>query len=203
GRRAARGGRVLDMEQTAAPAGSDCAGPEIAPLVRAEIDRLPEIDRRLLQLTYWQGKTYEEAAALLSWPIGTVRSRLSRVRDRLRGRLTRLGLAPVLAVTGSAALVKDASAAQPPEAMILPTVSAATRSAGGMTAAVAAGVVPATVAALANGELATMATLSWKLIGALLLLGGSVTAGFASLALRGPDAGAREPAALPVVASEP
>ena len=95
------------------PAVVDFDGPEIASLVRAEVDRLPKFDRLLLQLTYWQGKTYEEAAALLSWPIGTVRSRLSRVRERLRGRLTRRGLAPILAVTGSAALVKEASAAQP------------------------------------------------------------------------------------------
>jgi RNA polymerase sigma-70 factor (ECF subfamily) len=202
-RRATRERRLIGIDPKAAPAVSDCAGLEVAARVHAEVDRLPEVDRRLLQLTYWQGKTYEEAAALLSWPIGTVRSRLSRIRDRLRGHLTRLGLAPALAVTGSAGLVPDASAAQPTEALILQTVRAAARSAGGIPAAVEAGVVPATVAALANGELATMTTLSWKSIAVLLLLGGSVTAGVASMALRGPGAGAIEPAAWPVVAAEP
>ena len=124
------GGSAVD-DAKAAPAAVDLVGLEAASLVRAEVDRLPEADRLLLQLTYWQGKTYEEAAALLSWPIGTVRSRLSRVRERLRGRLARLGLAPVLAVAGSAAPVEEASAAQPPEALILRTVRAATRSRAG------------------------------------------------------------------------
>jgi RNA polymerase sigma-70 factor (ECF subfamily) len=204
-RRGTRERRLLGIDPMAAPAASDCAGLEVAARVHAEVDRLPKIDRRLLQLTYWQGKTYEEAAALLSWPIGTVRSRLSRIRDRLRGRLTRLGLAPTLALAGSAGLVREASAAQPTEALILQTVRAAARSADGIPAAVEAGLVPAAVAALANGELATMTPISWKSIAVLLLLGGSVTAGVASLALRGPGAGggAGAPEAMPVVASEP
>ena len=156
-RRAARERRIAVSVAKAAPAAVEFDGLEIASLVRAEVDRLPKVDRLLLQLTYWQGKTYEEAAALLSWPIGTVRSRLSRVRERLRGRLARQGLAPILAVTGSAALIKEASAAQPPEALVMQTVRAATMYAGEMTAAALAGAVPATVAALVNGELSTMA----------------------------------------------
>jgi RNA polymerase sigma-70 factor (ECF subfamily) len=201
-RRAARERRITVNDAKAAPVVIDCDGLEIASLVSAEVNRLPKVDRLLLQLTYWQGKTYEETAALLSWPIGTVRSRLSRVRERLRGRLTRRGLAPNLAVTGSAALVKEASTGQLPEALVLQTVRAATRYAGGITAAVEAGTVPATVAALVNGELSMMATISWKSISILLLLGGSVTAGVVSLALRGSDAGVDEPAML-VVVSEP
>jgi RNA polymerase sigma factor (sigma-70 family) len=200
-RRAARERRINVNDAKAAPSAVDFDGLEIASLVRAEVERLPKFDRLLLQLTYWQGKSYEEAAAVLSWPIGTVRSRLSRVRERLRGRLTRCGLAPLLAVMGSAALVKEASAAQPPEALVLQTVRAATRYAGGITAVVEAGAVPATVAALVKGELSAMATISRKSIAVLLLLGGTVTAGVASLALRSSDAGAGEPA-MPVVASE-
>ena len=42
-----------------------------------------------------------------------------------------------------------------------------------MTAAVEAGAVPASVAAMVNGELSMMATLSWKSIAALLLVGGT------------------------------
>ena len=184
-RRAALERRMAVDDATAAPAAIDGAGLEAASLVRAEVDRLPEVDRLLLQLTYWQGKTYEEAAALLSWPIGTVRSRLSRVRERLRGRLARLGLAPVLAVAGPASPVGEAPAAQPPEALVLQTVRAAARLAGGMTAAVEAGAVPASVAAMVNGELSMMATLSWKSIAALLLVGGTVTAGVGAMAVRG------------------
>jgi polysaccharide biosynthesis/export protein len=201
-RRAALERRTCVDDPEAAPAALDCIEVETASLVRAEVDRLPEVDRLLLQLTYWQGKTYEEVAALLSWPIGTVRSRLSRVRERLRGRLARLGLAPGLAVAGPAASVGEASVAPPPEALILQTVRAATRFAGGMTAAVEAGAVPAAVAAMVNGELSTMATLSWKSIAALLLLGGTVTAGVGSMAVRGAGAGAGEPA-MPAVVTEP
>ena len=109
------------------PNAVDCVERESASLVRAEVARLPGVERLLLQLIYWQGKSYEEAAAHLSWPIGTVRSRLSRIRERLRGRLTRLGLAPVLALTGSVTLVKPASAGQLPESLVSQTVHAATR----------------------------------------------------------------------------
>jgi RNA polymerase sigma-70 factor (ECF subfamily) len=201
-RQALEGRRVdFDVEMGDASAAALVAV-ETTALVRAEVDRLPEPDRLLMQLTYWQGKTYEEAAAVLSWPIGTVRSRLSRVRERLRGRLTRRRLAPILAVAGSAAMVKEASAAQPPEALILQTVHMATRYAGGITAAVEAGAVPANVAALVNGELSIMATISWRSIALLLLLGGAVTTGVVSLAVQGSNAGAGEPA-MPVVASEP
>ncbi len=189
-------------DSKARPASVNCVGRETASLVRAEVDRLPDVERHLLQLIFWHGKSYEEAAAELAWPIGTVRSRLSRVRERLRGRLTRLGLAPILAVTGVAALVKEASAARPPEVLVLQTVRMATRYAGGTLAAVEAGVVPATVAALVNGELSMTATIFWKSIAVLFLLGGSVTAGVVLLALRGSDAGGGEPA-MPLAASKP
>jgi RNA polymerase sigma-70 factor (ECF subfamily) len=160
----------------------------------------------LLRLTYWESKTYEEAAALLSWPIGTVRSRLSRVRERLPGSLSRRGLSRVLGRTASAVVVQEveAAAVQPPGALIMHTVRAATQFArvGTMTAAVDAGMVPATVAALVNGELATMSAISWKSIAVLLVLGGTVTAGVATLAARGTDEKAGKPVALAPQAQE-
>jgi RNA polymerase sigma-70 factor (ECF subfamily) len=195
-RRNAHERRAIADEREAAPAASDLVGLETASLVRAEVDRLPAEHRRLLHLTYGQGKSYEEAAALLSWPVGTVRSRLSRARERLRGRLARLGLAPALAIAGSVVSPRGASAAQPAEALVLRTAFAAARSAGEMTVAVEAGAVPASVAALPNGELGKMATLPWKSTAALLVLGGAVTAGAGALAVRG----AGEPAA-PAAAS--
>jgi RNA polymerase sigma-70 factor (ECF subfamily) len=200
-RRAALERRISANVPEPAPASVDASGLEIASMVRAEVERLPETDRLLLQLTYWQGKTYEEAAGQLSWPIGTVRSRLSRVRERLRQSLTRLGLAPALALKGPSAPPRMAPTVLPAEVLILQTVRAATRHAGGIQATVEAGGLPATVAALVNGELATMTTISWKSAAALLILGGTATAGAVSLALRAPYAGNAEPVAL--VAARP
>jgi RNA polymerase sigma factor (sigma-70 family) len=62
------------------------------PLLREEISRLPDHYRLPVVLCYLEGKTNEEAAAVLRCPVGTVKGRLSRARDRLRDSLTRRGL---------------------------------------------------------------------------------------------------------------
>jgi RNA polymerase sigma factor (sigma-70 family) len=59
-----------------------------------EVDRLPETLRAAVVLCYLEGLTHEQAADRLGWPVGTVRSRLARARNRLRTRLARRGLAP-------------------------------------------------------------------------------------------------------------
>ena len=51
--------------------------------VLAAIDALPERERDVLALVAWAGLTYQQAAAALDVPVGTVRSRLSRARGRL------------------------------------------------------------------------------------------------------------------------
>jgi RNA polymerase sigma factor (sigma-70 family) len=55
--------------------------------VLAQIDALPRHEREVLALVAWAGLSYEQAAAALDVPVGTVRSRLSRARARL-ARLT-------------------------------------------------------------------------------------------------------------------
>jgi RNA polymerase sigma factor (sigma-70 family) len=62
-------------------------------LVHSEISRLPEKYRAPIVLCYMEGLTHDEAATSLRWPVGTVRSRLSRGRDALRRRLSRRGVA--------------------------------------------------------------------------------------------------------------
>jgi RNA polymerase sigma-70 factor, ECF subfamily len=51
--------------------------------------RLPEEQREVVLLIGLEGLRYDEAALILSVPIGTVRSRLSRARDALRKLLDR------------------------------------------------------------------------------------------------------------------
>lgn len=50
---------------------------------------MPATDRELLLLIAWEEQSYQEAAEALALPIGTVRSRLSRARSRLRDSLRR------------------------------------------------------------------------------------------------------------------
>ena len=66
---------------------------ELRPVLHEEVNRLPEKYRLPVILCYLEGKTNEEVAEQLKWPVGTVKGRLSRARDLLRSRLSRRGLA--------------------------------------------------------------------------------------------------------------
>ena len=66
---------------------------ELQSMVREEVDRLRADDRMAVVLCYLEGLTHEEAADRLGWPVGTVKGRLARARERLRGRLARRGVA--------------------------------------------------------------------------------------------------------------
>jgi RNA polymerase sigma factor (sigma-70 family) len=63
--------------------------------VFAAIDQLPEEQKSLLLLIGVEDLSYEQAARVLAIPIGTVMSRLSRARQRLR-TLVEDGRAPLL-----------------------------------------------------------------------------------------------------------
>jgi RNA polymerase sigma-70 factor (ECF subfamily) len=52
--------------------------------VLESIQNLSRADQEILVLCVWEGLGYAEAAAALGIPIGTVRSRLARARERLR-----------------------------------------------------------------------------------------------------------------------
>jgi RNA polymerase sigma factor (sigma-70 family) len=71
---------------------NDVVRREVQPIVREELDRLPENYRQALRLCYLQGLTTEEAARRLECPSGTLKWRLARGRELLRERLARRGL---------------------------------------------------------------------------------------------------------------
>jgi RNA polymerase sigma factor (sigma-70 family) len=101
-RRHMRDRRTIEAAQTSAalrrdtPDESPIERNDRAEVVHQEVGWLPEKFRAPVVLCYLEGLTHDEAAARLSWPVGTVRSRLARARDRLRTRLSRRGVsAPV------------------------------------------------------------------------------------------------------------
>ena len=62
---------------------------ETVEYVRQAIVSLPPIYREAVVLCDLENATYEEAAAVLECPVGTVRSRLNRGRAMLAQKLTR------------------------------------------------------------------------------------------------------------------
>lgn len=62
----------------------EAATTELWSRVTRAIDALPEHDREVVLLYAWQGLSYAEIAQALDIPVGTVRSRLNRVRTTLR-----------------------------------------------------------------------------------------------------------------------
>ena len=73
----------------------ELGGDDSIATLHEELGRLPEGCRKALVMCDLEGLTHEEAASRLGWPVGTVKSRQSRGRNRLRERLKRRGLAPL------------------------------------------------------------------------------------------------------------
>jgi RNA polymerase sigma factor (sigma-70 family) len=162
------------------------------PVLHEEVGRLPAKYRTPIVLCYLEGKTGEEAAQDLGWPVGTVKGRLARARELLRRRLGRRGV--TLASGGVAALLTQATAhAAIPVALMSSTVQVALQFAAGHAANIAGGSARAVL--LAKGALKTMA-LTKVFILALFIMGVAaiVTAGgVLAHAPRG-----EEPAAAPI-----
>ena len=150
--------------------GEDGARQEMERLLHAEIDRLPERYRVPIVLCDLEGRSHEQAARHLGWPIGTVKSRLSRGRDRLRDRLCRRGLFPGLEPI--AAALKLTGLDDPiPNALVQSTTAAAIRFAASRT------ITSVSVASLAQGVLNTMSMTRWVKIASVLLVAGATATG--------------------------
>jgi RNA polymerase sigma factor (sigma-70 family) len=172
----------------------DAGVDDLGAALHAEVARLPAKYRAPVVLCYFEGRTHDEAAVTLAWPVGTVRGRLSRARALLRSRLARRGLAPA-GVLGVMLSRPDSRA----------EVSAPLRDA---TIAVATGVgsVGAGVAALTRHTLRSLLMAKVKMTGAMavavaLLATGAVLVAQGVPAVRRPAG--PEPAPPPAVRPDP
>jgi RNA polymerase sigma factor (sigma-70 family) len=145
-------------------AGSDWH--DVRPILDAELLRLSPKLRDILVLCLLEGLTAEEAARQLACPLGTVKSRLARGREALRGRLATRGLAPAVALAVAAGTSKSALASPVSEALGAMTVR---------LAGLAVEQVPSAVAALTRGVALNMLPKSSVLTAAVC--GGIVLAG--------------------------
>jgi RNA polymerase sigma-70 factor (ECF subfamily) len=85
-RRAMRDDATIDIEQMSASlvANTDPTASSQLRELEQSLARLPDEQREVILLVGLEGMSYETAAKILSIPVGTVRSRLSRGRDALR-----------------------------------------------------------------------------------------------------------------------
>lgn len=170
--------RRREAERRAAEAASDRLGSgapdDRVRVLHEEIDRLPDRYRIPVVLCELENRTYEQAARHLGCPIGTVKSRLARGRERLRERLARRGLIPGTGLLG-VGLLTEPSRAAVPLALLENTSRAAVWF---VTARGTSGALSASVAALVKGVSRTMAmTKVCKIASAGLVLGVVVVSG--------------------------
>jgi hypothetical protein len=137
---------------------------ETSAILDEEVDRLPRKYRVAVLLCYFQGLSHEEAARLLGCPRSTVAIRLVRARERLRGRLTRRGLA-----LGSAGVAWFLSSCKAPAAAP-PAVGKALADLGLLSASNALGSLSVTTVLLAEGVLTAMWWSKMKLTAWAVLL---------------------------------
>ena len=150
-------------------------GPEsrddIEALLHEEIGRLPERFRAPVVLCYLEGRTYEEAAQVLLCPVGTIKSRLSTARERLRRRLEHRDPATSSGSIGLA-FQEGPPVTTVPAPLPASTLQAVVRHATG-------GVAPASISRLAQGVLKTML---WHRVSYRLGVAVAILIGTASLA---------------------
>jgi RNA polymerase sigma factor (sigma-70 family) len=169
----------------AAPPEDEGARQELRAVIDEEIARLPDALRAPLVLCYLEGHTHEEAAARLRWPVGTVRSRMARARDRLRQRLVRRGIA------GDDLELTTALAAAPlAPALADVTVQASLALIAGKPLAA---VTSATAAALAEGVTNAMMLTKLKVLAGATLACVITLGGWKSYAFQFGGAGAAPP----------
>src|SRR5437899_1885676 len=110
----------------------EITGRELLRILDEELARLPENYRSPLLLCCLESRTQEEAARQLGWSLSTLRRRLERGRELLRGRLARRGVALSAALAGPLVLPSTVPATLP-AGLLVTTVQAGLASACGTT----------------------------------------------------------------------
>jgi RNA polymerase sigma factor (sigma-70 family) len=186
-----RPGNVEQMRAAEGPPGeADAFLLDMRPLLYEELGRLPDRYRAPIVLCHLEGKTHEQAARLLDWPVGTLSGRLSRGRQLLRSRLERRGVlvpSAILCVPWLSGLQSVV-----PITLADCTVKTAVQSS-------TAQMVSASVLSLTQGVLRTMLIRKLRTISAVLLIGaisgGAGVVAHRAAATPGPRAHEGKPAA--------
>jgi RNA polymerase sigma factor (sigma-70 family) len=191
-RRRRREGMVEASLATDSTPVADAERADLRAALHDELARLPAAFRAPIVLCHLEGLTHEEAAQQLRCPVGTVRSRLARGRERLRGRLVRRGVAPAVAL----GVLERSTRAAVPAQLAAATATAAARFAGGA----GVGAISVSVLTLTKGVLLSM-TLGPLKVAAT----GLMAAGLISVAATGVVAqqGAPAPGPAPKPAAGP
>jgi RNA polymerase sigma factor (sigma-70 family) len=155
---------------------------DVATVLHEEIHRLPERYRNPVVLCWLEGLSTEAAGARLRCPQGTILSRLSRARERLRRQLARRGITLAGGVLGTLSLT-DAGSAAVAAALIDSTILTASHALPRQ----GAGLVSAEVATLTKQVLTTMLLTKAKTAAAVMLTFGTIIAGAGVLAQQATD----------------
>ena len=89
------GDAVIERQQGSAPDAAQLTeSGELGRAIRKELEEMLPQDRAVIVMREIQGLPYGEIAEALDLPLGTLKARLHRARDRLRVKLSRAGVMP-------------------------------------------------------------------------------------------------------------
>jgi RNA polymerase sigma factor (sigma-70 family) len=149
---------IHEIEERLSESPSESDEGELRSVIDLEVARLPARFRSPILLCYFEGLTHDQAAERLGCPVGTVRSRMAKGRELLRGRLSRRGFEVVSAIP-PAPVVGISPAV--PRALVLRTSEAAGAAAG---RSLLAGGASLSAVTLARGVLRAMTCTKWMII---------------------------------------